>query len=95
MCRSCAIAGLHDDFVDAIRVSIGVSLTTRLERKLRAPVLVLIVKRLESAPPSIEYVIVCAGRSPSVAVTVVIAVVFSAMLMLAVSAPPLLVMIGF
>ena len=47
-----------------------------------------------SAPPLIEYVSVGAGRSASVAVTVVTAVVFSATLIDALAPAPLLVMTG-
>ena len=56
--------------------------------------LALIVNLAASAPPMIEYVSVCAGRSASVAVTVVTAVVFSATLTAALAPPPLLVMTG-
>ncbi len=47
-----------------------------------------------SAPPLIEKVSVCAGKSASVAVTVVTAVVFSATLTEAVAPPPLDVISG-
>ena len=46
--------------------------------KVSSPVDELILKRAASAPPEIEYVRVSAGRSTSVAVTVVTAKVFSA-----------------
>ena len=58
------------------------------------PELPPIVNNPESAPPLIEYVSVCAGRSESVAATVVIAVVFSRMLIDAIAPAPLLVIVG-
>ena len=58
------------------------------------PVTISIVNFAASGPPTTLYTIVCTGRSASVAVTVVTAVVFSEMLILAAAPPPLLVMIG-
>ena len=62
--------------------------------KLNAPVLALIANFAASAPPTIEKVSVDVGKSASVAVTVVTAVLFSATLTAAVAPPPLLVMAG-
>ena len=62
--------------------------------KRSAPVLVSMTKRAASAPPTIEYVSVCAGRSASLAATVVMIVEFSATLIAAVAPPPLLVITG-
>ena len=62
--------------------------------KPSTPVELLIVNRAASAPPTIEYVSAGAGRSASLAATVVIAAVFSAMLTLALAPPPLLVITG-
>ena len=62
--------------------------------KLSAPVEPLIANFAASAPPTIEYVSVCAGRSASLATTVVTVAEFSAMLTLASAPPPLDVITG-
>ena len=63
-------------------------------RKLSAPVAASIAKRAASAPPVMLNVSVCAGRSGSVAVTVVTRVVFSTTLRVAMLPPPSLVRTG-